>query len=74
MIILFKKTELLKLKAQNNLSGLIIHAHPLCQAYKVSGIQEHYLDGYGTPADGLTKITMNEIASSLNSYKRIELL
>lgn len=52
----------------------IVHAYPACKAIKQQGVDEYYLEGYGTQAEDLQKITMEEIVSTMKNAKRMDLL
>jgi hypothetical protein len=73
MIILFRKNNRNKLHGVTA-SDIVVHAHPASRPMGVSGLQEYYLEGYGSEVEGLEKITMPEIAVSMRSHERIELL
>lgn len=73
MIVLFKRNNREKLSGLTA-SDIVVHAHPASRPVSVPGLQEYYLEGYGSEVEGLEKITMPEIAVSMKSHKRIELL
>jgi hypothetical protein len=73
MIILFQRNNREKLGALKD-GDVVVHAHPASRPMNIPGLQEFYLEGYGTDVDGLAKISMPEVAVSIKSHKRIELL
>ncbi len=73
MIILFRRNKRDKLPHLTS-SDIVVHAHPSSRPMAASGLREYYLEGYASEVEGLEKITMPEIAVSMKSHKRIELL
>lgn len=73
MVVLFKRNNRDKLPAVTS-SDIVVHAHPASRPMGVPGLREYYLEGYGSEVEGLEMITMPEIAVSMKSHKRIELL
>ena len=73
MIVLFKTGQ------RDSLTHLapgdtVVHACPASQPLGIPGLQEFYLEGYAGDIEDLQKITLPEIAASIKSHKRIELL
>ncbi len=73
IMILFENHKISNLPTINA-DDIVIHANPDARPLNLSHDNEFYLEGYGNSLVGLNKISMHEIALSINKHNRVELL
>ena len=72
MVILF--SECMKNKIMESHGNVVIHAYPGSVFINREGLKEYYLSGFGTPSQGLEKITTANLAKSIHEYEQINLI
>jgi hypothetical protein len=53
---------------------ILVYAHPAGCLYGEARPNSYYLEGYGAPSGDLEKISVRDIASMMDTHKRMEML